>query len=115
MRFETGDVVWAPDPYHGDDPDLTTGAGRPWVIISTERFPRQGQDYICCALTSSKRQDPDFIPLDGSEWVAGGVPRPTRIDPQTVMVIKERWILLGLGRLRTRTVERARERVRGYL
>lgn len=57
--FETGDVVWSPDPYHADDPALADAPpARPWLVISTSRYPRQGEDYVCCALTSNLREDP---------------------------------------------------------
>jgi mRNA-degrading endonuclease toxin of MazEF toxin-antitoxin module len=56
--FETGDVVWSPDPYHTDDPELAGApAPRPWLILSTTKYPNQGGDYIACALTSNTRAD----------------------------------------------------------
>lgn len=101
--FETGDVVWSPDPYHGDDPALAaTPAPRPWLILSTSLYPNQGEDYIACALTSNMRADAHAIPLAREDWVKGHPPKPSQIDPQTIMTLKHAWTTLTLAGSRTR-------------
>jgi mRNA-degrading endonuclease toxin of MazEF toxin-antitoxin module len=115
MRLHAGDVVWAPDPYHDDDPDLTGDAGRPWLVLSGASFPRQGSAYVCCALTTTRRKDIELIALPLRDWTQGGPRRPSRIDPQTLLVVKANCILHRLGRVDERVVQRTRQRVVAYL
>lgn len=114
MPYRAGDVVWGPDPYHFDDPELDGLGGRPWVVISTPRFPAQGRAYICCALTSSNRRDPSLMLLLPGDWEVGGVPKPSRIDLLTVMVVTDSWTSLHIGRLDPAKVARVQTVVRGY-
>lgn len=115
MHYEAGDVVWGPDPYHSSDPFLDQGRARPWLILSTVAYPRHGSDYICCAVTSTGRQDSSFIALRADDWEVGRLPKASSIDPQTLMVLKAAWIEHAVGRLAPAKVERAQEAVRGYL
>ncbi|GEM_PF-369750 len=113
--YETGDVFWAPDPFHGDDPRLQSGDERPWVVVSTSAFPAQGHDYICCALTSFPADHPDLVRLDAKDWPRGGPLRPSQIDPGTVTTIKHGWAGRYLGRVADAKVNEARRRLRGFL
>ena len=65
-RFLAGDVVWAPDPYRtGSNP-------RPWLVLSADAVPYQGEEYICAGLTLSDL--PANIAVTESDWVAGANP-----------------------------------------
>jgi len=113
--YETGDVLWAPDPYHGDDPALALGDARPWLVISTKAYPNQGQDYLCCALTSKERADATLLALDAEDWARGHPRRPSSIDPQTVLTVKHGWVSRYVGRVADAKVNRARNLVKSFL
>ena len=114
--FETGDVVWSPDPYHTDDPELAgLPSPRPWLILSTAKYPNQGDDYVACALTSNTRADENAIPLAPKDWTKGQPPKPSQIDPQTIMTLKHHWAKRYLGRVADAKVNLARSRVRSFL
>lgn len=115
MPYDTGDVLWAPDPYHEDDPHLLTGAARPWVVLSTPRYPAQGEDYLCCALTSTGQRHASLVPLGDDDWEYGRAPRPSSLDPMTVMTVKHAWVTKTVGRLAMPKVNRARNAVKGFL
>jgi mRNA-degrading endonuclease toxin of MazEF toxin-antitoxin module len=113
--YETGDVFWAPDPYHHDDPRLGSGDARPWVVVSTSGYPAQGHDYICCALTSFPADHADLIRLGPGDWSVGAPRKASQLDPGTVVTVKHGWTGRYLGRVAEAKVNEARRRLRGYL
>lgn len=113
--YQTGDVIWAPDAYHDDDPFLAAGGIRPWLIVSTGKYPNQGEDYLCCAVTSNARASDHLVPLDDKDWSHGPPRVAGQIDPQTVTTVKSDWIVRYSGRLATAKVNRARNLLKGYL
>lgn len=113
--FSPGDVVWGPDPYHEDDPHLRNEFYRPWVVLSTDAFPLQGDEYLCCALTHNVKADPNRITLAEVDWEKKGSLAPSQLDPTTVMTMKHGWITRYTGRLAHRPVARARKMIAGYM
>lgn len=114
--FQTGDVVWAPDPYHANDPELLQAQKRPWMVVSTQAYPAQGQDYICCAMTSNMAPSDGCIPVQPTEWELGpGVPKPSQIDSQTILTVKHAWISKYSGRIAFAKVSRARKLLQDYV
>lgn len=104
--FERGDVAWHPAPSK-DDPD----AGRPFVVLSDDRHPFDGEEYLVAALTTVPR--PEALPVAETEWVNGGTPRDSYVSPWYVMSLKRANFDAGIGTLRETTVDRiARESTR---
>ena len=116
-RLQPGDVVWAPDPFHDDDPELVKGGSRPWVVISNDSYPGQVEkrQYLCCALTSNLAEHPSMLPLAAADWEIGGSRKPGQIDAETVQVLKHHWIARYVGRVRHAKVREARKAVQGWL
>lgn len=121
-RLQPGDAFWAPDKFHDDDPELKLGKGRPWLVLSNDKFPGQTEkrQYLCCALTSNLAPAPAMIPLRGSakgagDWEVGGGAKDRQIDTETVQTIKHEWIGDYLGRAAYPKVRQARKAVRGWL
>lgn len=121
-RLRPGDVVWAPDAYHEDDPGLTLGTGRPWLVVSNDKFPGQAEkrQYLCCALTSNLAPAPAMIPLAGAstgagDWDFGGGRRDRQIDTETIQTIKHGWIGDYLGRVKYAKIRSARKAIRPWL
>jgi mRNA-degrading endonuclease toxin of MazEF toxin-antitoxin module len=110
--FAPGDVVWGFDAYHHDDPLLRRGTTRPWIIVSNERYPRFGEQYLCCALTTRSRSTPSLLALQPTDWERGGTPKRSSIDTGTIVTLKQRWIADYSGRVAATRLFEARERLK---
>lgn len=114
--FRPGDVVWGPDAFHEDDPHLQKRSTRPWLVVSNESFPGQGEQYVCCGLTHNLSKSPAFIVLDPKkDWQEGGTPKPSQIDTETLFTMKQRWITSYSGSVTLAKLQLARKVVKSYL
>lgn len=115
-RLVPGDVVWAPDLFHDDDPTLAKGGSRPWLVISNEKYPGQakGIQYVCLALTSNLAPHDSMIPLVAKDWEVGGG-KPSQIDCETIQTIKHHWCARYLGRVKSAKLREARKKVVGWI
>lgn len=88
--YRSGDVFWAPDPYHaGNDP-------RPWLVLAAENIPYAGEEYICAALTQSDL--PDNVAVEADDWVVGNDPdKQSYCSPWVVATIKHDAVAGGQG------------------
>jgi hypothetical protein len=109
-----GDVVWALDPYHDDDPLGLLRRGPPWLVINEGGFPVERR-YLACALTSTVRRARHRIDLDERDWIRGSAPRPSQLDTTTIMTLKHGWIEGRVGELATPKVARAQAMVKSFL
>lgn len=112
-RFRRGDVVWALDPYHQDDPLGLFGRGRPWLVINEGTFPSEN-DFLGCALTT-KSGPSHIVELAEADWTEGRTVRPSHLDPTTIMTVKRTWIEGRVGALADAKVLEAKRRVKSYL
>jgi len=113
--FAPGDVVWGPDAFHDNDPHLQRGAVRPWLIVSNDKYPGQGEQYVCCGLTHNLSEQPSSLPIVTEDWELGGTPKPSRIDTETLFTMKQGWITAYAGRLRYARLQQARKVIKSYL
>lgn len=91
-RFASGDVLWAPDPYH------TEGNPRPWLVVTADGLPYAGEEYVCVALTTSDL--PDNVRVDDADWVVGRVPDVTSYcSPWVIATVKHDAVAEPQGRL----------------
>lgn len=74
MTYQRGDVVFGYDPFNDRE------APRPWLIISNDRHPFQGEQYIAATITSKSYHD-GFMPLASDDWVRGGMPANSSVVP----------------------------------
>ena len=81
MTFERGDVVYGADPFKRDN------YSRPWLIVSNDTHPFQGDQYIVLALTSKTWHD-GSVPIDDDAWTDGGAPKRSSILPWSVETIE---------------------------
>src|ERR1051325_11066525 len=89
-RLVPGDVAWAPDLFHDDDPDLAKGGSRPWLVISNDNYPgqKEGAQYVCIALTSNLAKHDSMAPLEPADSERGGGGKPRPVDTETIQVVK---------------------------
>ena len=113
--FAPGDVVWGPDAYHEDDPSLAGMAVRPWLVVSNDSYPGQGLQYLVCGLTHTPTSIASMIPLDPGDWEKGGTPKPSHVDTETVITLKQDWITKYSGTVRFARLQQARKLLKSYL
>jgi mRNA-degrading endonuclease toxin of MazEF toxin-antitoxin module len=81
MTFERSDVVYGADSFKGDD------YSRPWLIVSNDTNPFQGEQYIVLALTTKTWHD-GSMPIDDA-WIDSGAPKRSSILPWSVETIEQ--------------------------
>lgn len=113
--YSAGQVIWAPDAYHDDDPELMLGKSRPWLVLNNDAYPGAGVQYLCCALTSGSGTGPSFLPIEAKHWIEGSTRKSAFVDTETVAVMKHSWISKASGKLHRDLVQTARKRIREYL
>lgn len=74
MNLRRGDVAFGADPFKAGE------TRRPWLVVSNDRHPFQGEQYVALTLTTRTWHD-GFIPLDDADWVDGGTPEESSIVP----------------------------------
>lgn len=95
--FDRGHVVW----HDG----LFRGTGRPWLVLSDDRHPFHGEEYVVAGVTTTERMR--SIELGADEWVVGGLPRTSFVSPWFLTTLKHTSIDRGVGMLTaevTRTI-----------
>lgn len=92
-----GEVVWYPAlfaEYH-----------RPFVLISSDRHPYHGDEYIGLAITTSTVDG--AVPLERGAWMLGELPQPSAIKPWNPAIIKHDRIRSVAGVVQPAMVEEA--------
>lgn len=82
MTYGQRDVVVAVDPF-GATPR------RPYLVISNDSRPFQGEDYLVAGITTTPRDE--AVPLTG-EYDAGRLERESYVSPWTVLTVRDRQI-----------------------
>lgn len=88
--YRSGDVFWAPDPYHAG------GNPRPWLVLAAENIPYAGEEFICAALTQSDL--PDNVAVQADDWIVGNdTETQSYCSPWVVATIKHDSVTGGQG------------------
>lgn len=114
-RHAAGDVVWGPDAFHDDDPALTLGNSRPWLIINGPTYPGNGDQYLVCAMTSGSGTGDQFVAVPQDKWTEGMPRKRSFVDTETVFTMKSNWIENAVGTIDRDILQRARRLVKSYL
>lgn len=96
--LERCDVCYGADAFKGAD------YSRPWVIISNESSPFQGEQYIVLALTTRSWHD-GLVRIPDDAWIEGGTPKSSSIVPWSVETIDADDIEFRQGRLEAELVD----------
>jgi mRNA-degrading endonuclease toxin of MazEF toxin-antitoxin module len=103
---ERGAVVKGPDL-------LADNNFRPYVRINDDTHPFADEEAVYVAATTTRR--PVAIPLTETDFVAGGLPRETYVNPWTVVTIRHADIHDEEGRLTEEATETIARATAGYL
>lgn len=108
MTFDRRDVVYGADPFKGDE------YARPWLIISNERHPFQGDQYVVLALTTKSWHD-GLVEIPDEEWIEGGTPKRSSVVPWSVETLERGDIEHWQGTIGSTTVNEAVSRLSEYV
>ena len=105
LPFERGHVVW----HEG----LFRGSGRPWLVLSDDRHPFHGEEYLVVGITTTERED--AIELRDEDWTVGGLPRMSYVSPWFLTTLKHAAIERGVGAVTSDTAAEVGRTVVGYV
>lgn len=108
MTYERGSIVFADDPFKGDD------ASRPWLIIGTDETPFHGEQYIALTLSTKTWYD-ERVPIDDDDLVDGGLPKSSSILPWAVASVEATRIDRELGVLAEGIVDEVTGQLGSYI
>lgn len=105
IPFDRGHVVW----HDG----LFRESGRPWFVLSDNRHPFHGEEYLVAGITTTERTS--AVTLNEGAWRVGGLPRTSYVSPWFLTTLKHVEIDRGIGLVREETVETVVDEAVGYL
>jgi len=103
--FDRGHVIWHDGLFNAD--------GRPWLVVSDDRHPFHGEEYLVVGVTTTEREN--AVQLTGEEWKIGGLPRTSYVSPWFLTTLKHADVSQGVGMIAETTVETVLRAVRRYL
>jgi mRNA-degrading endonuclease toxin of MazEF toxin-antitoxin module len=104
--YARGDVVKGPDLLGAYD-------YRPYVCLSDDSHPFSDEEALYAAVTTTRRAI--AIPLEDDDFVSGGLPRESYVNPWTVIVVRHVGIERKEGHLAETTTEKIAKGAAGYL
>lgn len=103
--YEQGDVLVAADPF-GNAPR------RPYLVISNESRPFQGEEYLVAGITTTDREE--AIPLSGA-YEQGTLNRESYVAPWAVLTIRHEHVTKRVAVVSEGVVEETVEAITGYV
>ena len=104
--YARGAVVKGPDLLAEHD-------HRPYVCLSDDSHPFADEEALYAAITTTRRAV--AIPLGDGDFVAGGLPRESYVNPWTLVSIRHSDIQREEGRLVRETITKISNDAAGYL
>lgn len=95
-QYARGTVVKGPDL-------LGPHEYRPYVCLSTDTPPFRDEEAVYTVVTTTRRSA--AIPLAGTDFIRGGLPRESHVNPWVLVTIKHDDIHAIEGELAAETVE----------
>lgn len=106
MAYDRGPVVRGPDLFGPHD-------HRPFVCLIDETHPFRDEEAMYAALTTTRRAV--AIPLSEEDFVSGGLPRESYVNPWTITSIRHADIVEQEGLLSEAVTEKIATEAAGYL
>ena len=106
ISYTRGMVVKGPDL-------LAEHNYRPYVCLSDDSHPFSEEEALYAAVTTTRRAV--AIPLADDDFVSGGLPRESYVNPWTIVSIRHSDIQQEEGRLDEETVTKIAGDAAGYL
>ncbi|MFD1632421.1 type II toxin-antitoxin system PemK/MazF family toxin [Haloplanus ruber] len=106
MPYSQGAVVIAEDPF-GNNPK------RPYLILSNDRVPFHGQEYVAAVVTTTARSE--AVDLTANRLERGRLPRKSFVSPWSILTLKEWMITKQPAQATDATVDAVRQALDTYL
>lgn len=106
MTYSQGAIVIADDPF-GNSPK------RPYLVLSNDRVPFHGQEYVATVITTTARTE--AVELTDGRLERGRLPRTSYVTPWTVLTLKDWMITQQPAEATETTVDEVREELNTYL
>ena len=106
MSPDRGVVVKGPDLFADHD-------YRPFVRLNDDSHPFGDEEGLYAAVTTTRR--PVAVPLTDDDFVSGGLPRESYVNPWTIATIKHADVAEREGRLVSETTDRIAAAAASYL
>lgn len=106
MSYPRGTVVKGPDLF-------SDASFRPYLCLSDNSHPFADEEALYAAITTTRRAV--AIPLTDADFVSGGLPRESYVNPWTVVSIRHADLLETEGHLTEATTETIARESAGYL
>lgn len=103
--FDQGHVVW----HDG----LFRDSGRPWFVLSDDRHPFHGEEYLVAGITTTRRAR--ALELDQNAWLVGSLPGTSYVSPWFLTTLNHSAIDRGVGMVTDETVESVVEETISYI
>lgn len=109
-----GDVVWVDDPFDFESADQSDDDDdHPYVIISTDKHPFHGTEYLAMLITRTQRSA--AVPIPDKHWEYGSLSQASYISPWVVVTLKDRDLDDYQGKLKDDVVQKAVKEVPQYI
>lgn len=106
MAYSQGAIVIATDPF-GTTPK------RPYLLLSNDRVPFHGQEYVAAVITTTAR--PEAVELTEDRFERGRLPRRSYVSPWSVLTLKDWMITKQPAEATVATVDAVRQELVAYL
>lgn len=107
LPYSRGEVVWGPEPFK------SVVRPRPWVVLSNERHPFHGEEYLAATLTTTKRKE--VIEIKEKHWIEGGAPKKSYVAPWVIITLKHGDVQEKIGKLKPDFLKRVVEDLKSYI
>lgn len=104
--YERGMVVKGPDLLGDHD-------YRPYICLTDKSHPFHNEEALYTPATTTRRAV--AIPLTDDDFVSGGLPRESYVNPWTVVTIRHADMVREEGRLVEATMKKIAQETAGYL
>lgn len=82
------------------------------MIISNERHPFQGEEYLAATLTTTER--PEAIEIKEEHWIEGGAPKKSYVAPWVIITVKHGDIKEKIGKLNPDFLDGIVDKLKSY-
>jgi|SRR6056297_1517985 mRNA-degrading endonuclease toxin of MazEF toxin-antitoxin module len=106
MAYPQGAVVIGEDPF-GNAPE------RPYLLLSNERVPFHGEEYIAAVITTTAREM--AVELTDASFEQGQLPKSSYVSPWSILTLKDWMITKQPAEVTATTVSEVREALNTYL
>lgn len=106
MSYDGGDVLKGPD-FFGDYEH------RPYLYLSDDTHPFSDEEALYATITTTRRSR--AIRLAPADFIDGGLPRESYVNPWTITSIRDADIVERHGRLTPEALRTVRVEAAGYL